>query len=61
MSTPWGVQYTGAYHDECGGYHEYIGGCSEYRGYHEYTRGCLVHQRIIMSTLEGTKMYVGLS
>ena len=34
-----GVQYTGdivstpgAYHDECGGYHEYTGGCSVHRG-----------------------------
>ena len=22
------VQYIGGHHDECGGYHEYIGGCS---------------------------------
>ena len=24
----WGVQYTGGYHNECGRYHEYTGGCS---------------------------------
>ena len=51
MSTP------GVYHDECGGYHEYTGGCSVHRGvimstpggyqdacggYHEYTGGCSV-------------------
>ena len=23
-----GVQYRGGYHDACGGYHEYRGGCS---------------------------------
>ena len=34
------VQYIGGYHDECEGYHEYIGGCS-------------VHQRDTMSTLGG--------
>ena len=47
MSTP------GVYHDECGGHHEYTGGCSVHRGdtmstlgvfstpggYHEYTGG----------------------
>ena len=45
FSTSGGVQYIrgcsvhqgdimstlGAYHDECGGYHEYIGGCSVHR------------------------------
>ena len=35
MSTSRDVQYIRGYHDECGGYHEYIGGCS-------------VHQRDIM-------------
>ena len=34
MSTAVGVQYTGGYHDECGGYHEYIGGCSVHWGFH---------------------------
>ena len=28
MSTMGGVQYRGGYHDTCGGYHEYHGGCS---------------------------------
>ena len=37
MSTSGDVQYIRGYHDECGGYHEYIGGCS-------------VHRRDIMST-----------
>ena len=26
------VQYIGGYHDACGGYHEYIGGCSVHQG-----------------------------
>ena len=42
-----GVQYTGAYHDECGGYHEYIGGV-------QYTGD-------IMSTLGGVQYTRGLS
>ena len=29
-----GVQYTGGYHDECGGYNEYTGGCSVHWGFH---------------------------
>ena len=33
MNTLGDVQYIGGYHDACGGYHEYIEGCS-------------VHQRI---------------
>ena len=38
MFSPSGdVQYIRGYHDECGGYHEYI-------------RGCSVHQRDTMST-----------
>ena len=28
------VQYHGGYHDACGGYHEYRGGCSVLWGYH---------------------------
>ena len=28
------VQYTGGYHDECGGYHEYTEGCSLHWGFH---------------------------
>ena len=39
MSTPEGVQYSGGimstlegYHDECGGLHEYSGGCSVHWG-----------------------------
>ena len=40
-----------AYHDECGGYHEYNGGIGTQRGYHEYTRGCSVHCGDILSTL----------
>ena len=28
MSTVGGVQYRGGYHDKCGGYLEYRGGCS---------------------------------
>ena len=31
MSTSGDVQYIGGYHDERGGYHEYIGGCSVHR------------------------------
>ena len=34
MSTAGGVQYTGGYHDECGGYHEYTRGCSVHWGFH---------------------------
>ena len=30
MSTSRNMQYEG-YHDACGGYHEYIGGCSLHR------------------------------
>ena len=56
MSTSGDVQYIGGYHNECGGYHEYIRGCSVHRrdtmstsgGYHEYIRRCSVHQRDIM-------------
>ena len=41
------VQNIGGYHDACGGYHEYIEGCSVHRkdtmstsgGYHEYIGG----------------------
>ena len=32
MSTLGDVQYIGGYHDACGGYHEYIGGCSVHQG-----------------------------
>ena len=32
MSTSGGVQYIRGYHDACGGYHEYIGGCSVHWG-----------------------------
>ena len=47
MSTSGDVQYIGGNHDERGGYHEYIGGCSVHRrdtmstsgGYHEYIGG----------------------
>ena len=28
LSTVGGVQYRGGYHDKCGGYLEYHGGCS---------------------------------
>ena len=28
LSTMGDVQYRGGYHDACGGYHEYRGGCS---------------------------------
>ena len=45
LSTLGHVQYIGGYHDQCGGYHEYIR-CSVHRrvfstseGYHEYIRG----------------------
>ena len=42
-----GVQYRGGYHDKCGGYLEYRGGCSvpwgdimiHVGGYHEYHGG----------------------
>ena len=66
----------GAYHDECGGYHEYTRGCSvhwgdtmstlgvchdECGGYHEYTWGCSVHQGDIMSTPGGVQYTGGLS
>ena len=50
-----------------GGYHEYIGGCSVYRGdimihvggYHEYMGGCSVNQGDTMSTLWGYHEYIG--
>ena len=32
MSTSGDVQYIGGYHDACGRFHEYIGGCSVHRG-----------------------------
>ena len=32
MNTLGDVQYIGEYHDACGGYHEYIGGCSVHQG-----------------------------
>ena len=56
MSTSEDVQCIGGYHDECGRYHEYIGGFSVHRrdtmstsgGYHEYIGGCSVHRRDIM-------------
>ena len=32
MSTSWGVQYIGGYHEYIGGYHEYIGRCSGHQG-----------------------------
>ena len=31
MSTSGMFSTSGEYHDECGGYHEYIGGCSVHR------------------------------
>ena len=31
MNTLGDVQYIGGYHDACGGYHEYIEGCSVHR------------------------------
>ena len=42
---------SGGYHYACGGYHEYIGGCSVDRGYHEYIGD-------IMST-SGDVQYIG--
>ena len=47
MSTSGSVQYIGGYHGACGGYHEYIRGCSVHWGdtmstsgrYHEYIGG----------------------
>ena len=47
---------SGGYHDECGGYHVYIRGCSVYRrdtmstsgGCHEYNGRSSVHRRDIM-------------
>ena len=32
MNTLGDVQYIGGYHDACGGYHEYIEGCSVHQG-----------------------------
>ena len=32
ISTSRDVQYIGGYHDACGGYYEYIGGCSVHQG-----------------------------
>ena len=56
FSTSGDVQYIGGYHDECRGYHVYIGGCSVHRRdtmstlgeYHEYIGGYSVRQRDIM-------------
>ena len=45
MSTLGDVQYIGGYDDECGEYHEFIGGCS-------------VHRRDTMST-SGDVQYIG--
>ena len=47
MSSSGDFQYIGGYHDACGGYYEYIGGCSVHWedtmstsvGYHEYIGG----------------------
>ena len=57
MSTSGDVQYIGSegYHNACGGYHEYIGGCSVHwrdimntsRGYHEHIGEYSVHWRDI--------------
>ena len=61
MSTPRDIVYLGAYHDECGGYHQYTGGI-------RYTRGNIIISILgdvqytwgIMSTLwPNTKMHVG--
>ena len=51
MSTLGMFSTSGGYHDERGGYHEYIRGCSVHwrdtmstsGGYHEYIGGCSVH------------------
>ena len=32
MNTLGDVQYIGGYHDACGGYREFIGGCSVHQG-----------------------------
>ena len=49
MSTSGDVQYIGGYHDERGGYHEYIGGCSVHRRDTMYS---WYHRGDIMSTSE---------
>ena len=41
------------YHDKCGGYLEYRGGCSVPWGYHEYCGG------VILSTVGDTMMHMG--
>ena len=50
MSTPMGVQCSSGYHDEYGGYPEYIRGIQHSGGYHEYTVGYHDECRGIMST-----------
>ena len=60
MSTSGDVQCIRGYHDTCGGYHEYIGGCSVHwgdtmstsGGYHEYMGG--YHEYI------GDVQYIGV-
>ena len=39
MKTLGDVQYIGEYHDACGGYHEYIGGCSVHWGFQYKLKG----------------------
>ena len=56
MSTSGVFSKSGGYHDVCGEYHEYIGGCSVHwgdtmstsGGYHEYIGECSVHWGDIM-------------
>ena len=53
---------SGGYHDACGGYHEYIRGCSVQRGdtmstsegYHEYIGGCSVHRGVFLLSARET-------
>ena len=52
MSTSGDVQYIGGYHDERGGNHEYIGGCSVHR------RDTMSTSGDIMST-SGDVQYIG--
>ena len=45
------MQYRGGYHDACGGYLEYLGGCSVPSGYHDKRGGYLEYRGGVFSTV----------
>ena len=53
MTTSGDIQYIGGYHDECGRYHEYIGGCSVHRRDSMSTSGDIMSTSGMFSTSVG--------